>query len=113
MLEKRRITVSLLDLICLFIGRVFMWTLITLLFGICLKGCFNLITFILDNTILFKVLDVILWILISLVILFMCFVICLIIKNIYDKPIRKSHNKNASKYDTFIPEIEFIDLDNE
>ena len=113
MLEKRRITVSLLDLICLFIGRVFMWTLITLLLGICLKGCFNLITFILDNPIVFKVVGIIFLILTSLFILYMGFVICLSIKNIYAKPIRKKHNKNASKYKTYIPELVIIDLDNE
>ena len=48
MFEKRKVTITLLDLICLFIGRVVIWFIITLLSFMILKFLFGLVTIFLS-----------------------------------------------------------------
>lgn len=106
MFEKRRVTVTLLDLICLFVGRIALWFGLTLLAVKVVKGLFNIVL------LLFNVLDVI-WPVLLFVTLLLGMVLFLMTDDKKDTKKRvKRKVKRVSPIRKDIKDLVFVDLDN-
>ena len=102
MFERRKIKVTVLDLFCLFLGRVVLWCLITVSIGFLLKGI--VILFDLFFNVMTNVLHIFLIVLVMLSMIFFL---------LFDNQFTFMKNKGKPKKSLMkkVPELVLIDLD--